>query len=287
LATHKPKLKSCNSCRRAKALRAKHVRTLKKAQHRIRKSRGPIPDNFGDQVTLDHIISRNLQNLGCGGQTSALTLMDRATGFRWGKGLMKKTGAANLEVMQKFQGPDAKDRIKYVGSDAAPEISYAATALGLRGDHDTSVPGDSQANGIAENNNRDIKMGTISLLAHVGIPLAYWPLALPCHCFGHNVAIIDGTPPCCERVGNNFDQTKMFPFGEEKKFIPSKITGDPTLQFDATTQPGIFLGYATNSSCVWSGAYLVAHMRQFTNVNYHTGLCKNGNKVILCVMYNA
>jgi hypothetical protein len=101
-ATHKPKLNSCDACRRAKALRAKHVRSLEKAENRIRKSRGPLPEKFGDQVTLDHIVARNEHKRGFKGQTSALTLMDRATGLRWGRGLRQKTGRANLEVMRKF-----------------------------------------------------------------------------------------------------------------------------------------------------------------------------------------
>jgi hypothetical protein len=102
--------------------------------------------------------------------------------------------------MQKFQGPDDEDKIKYVWSDAAPETSYATAALGIRGDHDTSVAGDSQANGVAENSNRDIEMGAASLLVHAGIPLAYWRLASPCYSFGRNVAIINGISPYCERL---------------------------------------------------------------------------------------
>jgi hypothetical protein len=153
--------------------------------------------------------------------------------------------------------------------------------LGIRGNHDASAPGDSQANGVAENHNRDIELCAASLLAHAGIPLAYWPLALPCYCFGRNVAIIDGDSPYRRRFGDNFDQKKMFPFGSEIKFVASKIAGDQTWQFDATTQPGIFLGYAINSSCVWSGAYLVAHTRQFTNMNYHTGHRKDNDETIV------
>jgi hypothetical protein len=114
LATHTPKIHSCDACRRAKALRAKHIRTLGEAENRIHKSRGPIPEKFGDQVTLDRIIARSEQNRRFKGQTSALMLMDRATGFRWGRGLRQKTGKANLEVMRKFQGPDPDDKIKYV-----------------------------------------------------------------------------------------------------------------------------------------------------------------------------
>jgi hypothetical protein len=127
-------------------------------------------------------------------------------------------------------------------------------------------------------------MGTVFLLAHAGIPFAYWPLALPCYCFGRNVAVIDGDSPYRKRFGDNFDQTKMFPFGTEIMFIPSKVTGDQTLQFDTTTQPGIFLGYATNSGCVWNGAYLVARKRQFTTMRYHAGRRKDDDKTIVIQM---
>ena len=107
---------------------------------------------------MDHTIVRNELNHGFKGQTNAITIMDRATGFRWGKGLRVKTGEANLEVIQRFQGPREEDEIKYAYSDAAPEILWASKQMGIRGNHDTSVPGDSQGNGVAENNNRDIEM---------------------------------------------------------------------------------------------------------------------------------
>jgi hypothetical protein len=67
------------------------------------------------------------------------------------------------------------------------------------------------------------------------------------------VAIADGDSPYRKRFGDNFDQTRMFPFGAEIMFIPSKVAGDQTLQFDTATLPGVFLGYATNSGCVVRG----------------------------------
>jgi hypothetical protein len=280
LATHKPKLKSCDTCRRAKALRVKRIRK-DKAQERIRKSKSPAPENFGDQVALGHIIARNIRNLGFRGQTASRTLVDRATGFECGKGRKQKTGAANLVVMQRFQGRDDKGEIKYVWSDAPPEIIYAAAKLGIRGNHDASIPGDSQSDGIAENNNRDIKMGTASLLAHAGVPLAYWPLALPCYCFGRNVAIADGTSPYCKRFGGNFDQSKMFPFGGEVRFVPSKIPGDPRLHFDATTQPGIFLG--CGSMCVARHVFCGTREGVLKH-EYHTGRTKDASKLIVIQM---
>jgi hypothetical protein len=128
--------------------------------------------------------------------------------------------------MRKYRGPEPEDEMKYVYSDAAPEIAYAVQAMGVSGVRVASTPGDSQGDGIAGNNNRDIEMGTAALVAHSGMPLAYWPLALPCYCFGRNTAIVDGTSPYLKQFGGNFDRTKMFPYGAEVKFIPSKITGD-------------------------------------------------------------
>jgi hypothetical protein len=86
LATHKPNLDSCDTCRRAKAIRMKHVRSHNKAESRVHKSMGPPPEKFGNQVILDHILARNELNWGCKGEASSLTLMDRATGFRWARG---------------------------------------------------------------------------------------------------------------------------------------------------------------------------------------------------------
>jgi hypothetical protein len=85
LSTHKPKLNSCETCRRAKAQRVRHLRATRKAENAMRKSRGPVPLKFGDQVAMDHIIVRSELNHGYKGQTNALTMMDRAAGFSLGK----------------------------------------------------------------------------------------------------------------------------------------------------------------------------------------------------------
>jgi hypothetical protein len=201
-----------------------------------------------------------------------------------GKAQVQKTGDANFEALQRFQGPDAKDKIKYVWSDTTPEIMSAIQQLGVRGDHDNSIPGGSQGNGLAENNDRDIKMGAASLLAHAGLPLACWPIAMPCYWIGQGAAISHSTSPYCERFSDNSDQSKMFPCGAEVLFIPSKITGGPTLHFDTTTRPGTFVGFVGHSGCVWNGAYFVARMKEFARVNYHTGRAKITNKVTVARM---
>jgi hypothetical protein len=281
LATHKPKLRSCDTCRRAKAMQARRIRTSKQALKRVRKIQAVRPEKFGDRVTLDHIIARSERNMGYGEQQNAITLIDAATDFRWGKDQKYNSGEENLQVLQKVQGPDPTDKIKYVYSDAAPEIAYVVEKKGLGGCHDKSTPGDSQGNSAAENNNRDTKMGTAALITHAGVPLAYWPLALPCYCFGHNTTIMDGASPYLKRFGQNFDRAKMCPFGAEIKFIPSKIIGDAAVQFAGTTETGVFVGCGVNSGLVWSGDYLVSHIRQFATMNYHTGERKEGDEYIV------
>jgi hypothetical protein len=127
---------------------------------------------------------------------------------------------------------------------------------------------------VAENNSRDIKSGTAALLSHAGMPLAYWPYAIQCYCFGCNAAIVDGESPYGKRIlacRGSFDQSKMFVFRSAVRFIPSKVTGDKTDQFSGSTQPGIFMGYGVNSGCVWGREYLVARAKEFENMNYHTG----------------
>jgi hypothetical protein len=79
-------------------------------------------------VTLDHIIAKRDLERGYKGQTTALTLIDRATNFRWGRGLQDKGGKSCSEVMRRFQGTFGEDKINYVYSDNAPEDSYAIRA---------------------------------------------------------------------------------------------------------------------------------------------------------------
>jgi hypothetical protein len=210
-------------------------------------------------------------------------MMDRATSFRWGKGLRRHTGEANLQAVREFQGPREDDKIKCMCSASAPEILYVSRQMGIGGFHDANILGDSQGDGVAENNNRDIKSGTAALLSRAGVPLAYWPYAIQCYCFGRNAAIVDGESPYGKRFlafGGNFDQSKMFVFGLKVRFIPSKVTGDKTEQFAESTRPVIFMGYGANSGCIWSGEYFVARAKEFGDVNYHTGQRKGDGKFI-------
>jgi hypothetical protein len=61
-------------------------------------------------------------------------------------------GPSCLETIQRFQGPSPPEKIKYLHTAKAREIIYAAEKLDIRGARDNPPPGDSRANGVAENN---------------------------------------------------------------------------------------------------------------------------------------
>jgi hypothetical protein len=90
LAARESKLDLCDACPRAKALRLRQLHGRNEAESRIQQSRGPPPEKIGAQVTLDHITAERELSEGYEGQTAALTLIDRATNFRWGRGLKTK-----------------------------------------------------------------------------------------------------------------------------------------------------------------------------------------------------
>jgi hypothetical protein len=111
LATREPKLRSCDACRRAKAMRARRIGTSKNARSRVRKSQGQIPEHFGDQVALDHIIARSERNLGFAKQTNAFTLADRATDFRWGFVFRKSPARPTWRWCESFRGQTPRTRL--------------------------------------------------------------------------------------------------------------------------------------------------------------------------------
>jgi hypothetical protein len=111
-----------------------------------------------------------------GGKTNAFTMIDRALSFRWAKGFMRHTRATNLQAVQEFQGAREEDKIKYMYSDSALELLYVSRNMGIGGFHDTNIPGDSQGDGVAENNNRDIMSALLRFFRMQGCRLHIGPM---------------------------------------------------------------------------------------------------------------
>ena len=76
LLTHMPKNRYCAACMKAKMQKA-HCRKKKG------ESLGPRPLNFGDQITADHLISKDEASHGIDSQKVAMVILDRATKWIW------------------------------------------------------------------------------------------------------------------------------------------------------------------------------------------------------------
>ena len=73
LMTHQSKNKYCPACQRGKMQKA-HAR-------QVEGSELGKPEQFGDQTTADHLITRDELDKGSDGQETAVVVMDRFTGW--------------------------------------------------------------------------------------------------------------------------------------------------------------------------------------------------------------
>ena len=94
--THFPKNPYCMSCQLGKIHQVKGK--LKGSSHF-----GPRPEQFGDQVTADHIVKTNEYHFGSGDERVALVIADRATGFLGGYPSESKTGEQTEMAFKHFQ----------------------------------------------------------------------------------------------------------------------------------------------------------------------------------------
>ena len=70
--------------------------------------------------------------------------------------------------------------IKLLYTDGAAEFKNSCREL--RSCHEVSQPGISRNNGIIEQTNQDIQVGTAACLLQAGLPSQFWSFAAPCYC---------------------------------------------------------------------------------------------------------
>ena len=167
---HLPKHPGCKACMNCK-VQKKHCRDLEKGRKKklvnVEKSDKDVepeidttkvdtPKHFGDLVTSDSIfvIKRNSQSIARHGDTTALVVRDKATGWVGAYPSKRKSAEEVQEAVNTFKGSET---IKRWCSDGAPELHAVCRNLGIR--HDVSDPHRHETNGLIERTNRTIIEG--------------------------------------------------------------------------------------------------------------------------------
>lgn len=242
---HLPKYPGCKACNDCKVQR-KHCRdkgkATKKKQETIIKlhnSEKPIPvskaapKTFGELVTSDSVVvlRKNLKSAAMHGDTTALVVRDRGTGWTRAYPAKSKPAEGAQVVVQDFKGP-AKVDPWY--SDGAPELHAACRDEGIR--HDTGDPHRSETNGVSERTNRTVIEGARTLLVQSALPYKYWRSAMKCFCSLYNFEHVDkktGTAAYKQRHGET-SQGKFTPMA--RGFVTSLPQSESCRNARSSTQ---------------------------------------------------
>ena len=245
---HRPKNPYCKVCQKAKMY-----------SPQARKTGGSssiTSTKYGDHITVDHIITRDMLDHGYDDQKVALVVKDVYSQFRYVYPSDTKNSDQCHEDLLHFLGKD--DEVGIIYSDNAPELGQAIKRLGVR--HNTSREYVDENKSVIEREIRTILEGTRANLAQSGMPEKYWPLASQHHAFALNLAkrFDTGVVPWEARFGESFTGL-VVPFGAKVLYWHNPKQNVPeTSKFSSTGVEGIFLGYHVQPGFIFKREYLVA-----------------------------
>ena len=258
LLTHTPFNRFCETCRIAKAQKRPARKRDAKANP------GPLPEEFADQLTADHIVTLDTKDKALYGERHALVIKDRATGFLMCYPAAAKNYDEARQALTHFLCPGSAVGILY--SDNNGEMARAAKVLGIS--HDTSTPARPQNNGIVEREVRRVLEGSRSALFHSGFHPRWWAWATKYFCHAYNITNRLGrTSPWVERFGDPFTGI-VRPFGSLVYAIPStSVKKKKPLKFAPKAAPMLFMGWEFHTGMTWSGDYYVLPIDDVKNVS--------------------
>ncbi|OLP98785.1 hypothetical protein AK812_SmicGene18734 [Symbiodinium microadriaticum] len=245
---HRPKNPCCKVCQKAKMY-----------SPQARKAGGSssiTSTKYGDHITVDHIITRDMLDHGYDDQKVALVVKDVYSQFRYVYPSDTKNSDQCHEDLLHFLGKD--DDVGIIYSDNAPELGQAIKRLGVR--HNTSREYVDENKSVIEREIRTILEGTRANLEQSGMPEKYWPLASQHHAFALNLAkrFDTGVVPWEARFGESFTGL-VVPFGAKVLYWHNPKQNVPeTSKFSPTGVEGIFLGYHVQPGFIFKREYLVA-----------------------------
>ena len=248
LFSHRPKNPFCPTCQKAKMLAPQ--------SRKVGGSRTIESKAFGDHITCDHIILKDLTEFGFHDQKDGFVIKDVFTNFRYCYPSETKTAEQCHEDFLHFLR--VKDEVGIVYSDNAPELIATMKKLGIR--HNTSRQYVDKNKAVIEREIRTVLEGTRANLVQSGLPERYWPLASEHHCMALNTSarLDNGKVPWQLRFGEDFSGMRI-PFGAKVLFWNNpKLKAPKISKFSPTAAEGIFLGYHVQPGFIWQDEYLVA-----------------------------
>ena len=236
--THRPKNPYCKICQRAKMLAP---RARKRGGSSTIESKA-----FGDHITIDHVVTRDLRDYGLENEKVAFVVKDVFSKFRYVYPSPTKEADQCHEDLQHFL--QVGDKVGVVYSDNAPELKDAVRRMKFR--HNTSRAY------VDENIEREIRTvleGTRANLTQAGLPDSLWPYAAQRHAMALNATkrLDVARIPWEDRFGTPFDGL-MIPFGAKVLFWNNpKQNVTEASKFSPTGEEGIFLGFHIQPGFIW------------------------------------
>ena len=218
------------------------------------------PTKFGEQVTLDHIVTLHPDASCYEGMADAVVLKDRATGWVDIFPLADKGTENTLKALRGFLAPG--ETLKEVWGDGSGEITGACEAM--KWPLQRSTPGRPQTNGVAERAVRACLEGTRTILEQSGLNKKWWSRACRHFTLVYNSTAKDehGTTAWSRRF-NAAPSFPLIPFGSlvhYKTGTKKHNAGDN--KFGPSSSKGIFLGYYMHDGSKWSKDFLVLDLDQ-------------------------
>ena len=250
MMTHTPKNPFCETCKCAKM--------YKPTKRHKGESLTVESNKFGDHVTGDHLVTRDVDEQTIDGDRVAMVMKDVATNFRWIYPSARSHAKDCILAFKHFLAPG--DELGVFYSDSAPSISLACRELGWR--HNTSVAYVSKTNAVAERNLRSVLEGTRVNLEQAGLHHSYWGYASRHWCMAHNIQDHpEIKSPWDLRFGEKFKGPNI-PFGARIDYWTGpRLKPKKDMRFEPTSNPGVFMGYAIQPGFIWRGEYLVASLK--------------------------
>ena len=255
LFCHRPKNPFCPVCQRAKMMAPCARKTGGSSTIRS--------EAYGDHITIDLIIAKDLRDCGFDDQKVSLIVKDVYTNFRHVYPSAKKDCEQVLDDLLRFTGVD--DNIKVVYSDNAPELIYGVKQLDKSIRHVASR--EYAAQSVAEREVRIVLDGARSNLVQSGFPEKFWPLAAQHHTMALNLtkrADVDAVP--WELTFGSMFDGMIVPFAAKVLYWndPKRKSKGPS-KFGPSSAESVFLGYHIQPGFVWKGDYLVTPLEELRN----------------------